>query len=419
MSEQRVISMSEFYDSLETRDPQEREQSLIQAVSNQIAHAKNNAPIYKSLLADIDPNQITDADALAKLPITRKSELIEQQKSNHPFGGYAAIAAPDLTHIFASPGPIYEPGCNRDDYWRFARTLYAAGIRVGELIHNSFSYHLTPAGAMVDSGAHALRCSVIPAGVGQTELQVQTITDLSPTAYVGTPSFLKILLEKAAELNIDVSSINKALVGGEALPPSLRSGFVERGIRTQQCYATADLGIIAYESKAQEGLIIDEGVYVEIVRPGSGDAVADGEVGEVVVTSLNPEYPLIRFATGDLSATMAGISPCGRTNKRIQGWMGRADQTAKVRGMFIHPEQVDKVVKRHPEIRKARLIIEWIDEADQIKLSCETTNADDTLADAIADSIRQICKLRGEVELLEPDSLPNDGKVIDDIRQYD
>jgi phenylacetate-CoA ligase len=297
--------------------------------------------------------------------------------------------------------------------------LFAAGFRPGDLIQNCFSYHFTPAGSMLDSGAHALGCSVIPAGVGQTELQVQTIVDLSPQAYVGTPSFFKIILDKADELGSDVSSINKAMVTGEALPPSLRAGFVERGIRVQQCYATADLGAIAYESSAQQGLIIDEGVYVEIVRPGSGDPVDEGEVGEVVVTSLNPDYPLIRFATGDLSAIMSGSSPCGRTNQRIQGWMGRADQTAKVRGMFIHPEQVDKLVKRHPEVIRARLIIEWIDESDAIKLQCETTSADESLQIALIDSIRQICKLRGEVELLDPDSLPNDGKVIDDIRQYD
>ena len=411
--------MTEHYDSLETRDPQERQQALIRAVSKQVAKAKNKAPIYQSRLADIDPVEITDASAIATLPITRKSELIEQQQKNRPFGGYATIAAPELSYIFASPGPIYEPGSNRHDYWRFARTLYAAGIRPGDLIQNCFSYHFTPAGSMVDSGAHALGCSVIPAGVGQSELQVQSIADLSPQAYVGTPSFLKIILDKADELGISIGSINKALVGGEALPASLRSGFVERGIRTQQCYATADLGVIAYESSAQQGLIIDEGVYLEIVRPGTGDPVTEGEVGEVVVTSLNPDYPLIRFATGDLSAIMAGISPCGRTNRRIKGWMGRADQTAKVRGMFIHPEQVNKVVKRHPEIIKARLVIDWVNESDQIKLQCETTDGDDSLSATIVESIRQICKLRGEVELLEADSLPNDGKVIDDIRQYD
>ena len=411
--------MTDFYDSLETRDPAEREQALIQAVSAQVAHAKDKAPIYKILLADVDPDAITDIGAIARLPITRKSELIEQQQGDRPFGGYAAIAAPELAHIFASPGPIYEPGSNRRDYWRFARTLFAAGFRPGDLIQNCFSYHFTPAGSMLDSGAHALGCGVIPAGVGQTELQVQTISDLSPVAYVGTPSFFKIILDKADELGSDVSSIDKALVTGEALPPSLRTGFVERGIRVQQCYATADLGAIAYESSAQQGLIIDEGVYLEIVRPGSGVPVDEGEVGEVVVTSLNPNYPLIRFATGDLSAIMPGGSPCGRTNKRIQGWMGRADQTAKVRGMFIHPEQIDKLLKRHPEVIRARLIIEWIDETDAIKLQCETTSTDESLQTALVDSIRQICKLRGEVEILDPGSLPNDGKVIDDIRQYD
>ena len=411
--------MTDFYDSLETRDPAEREQALIQAVSAQVAHARNNAPVYKKLLADVDLDAITDVGAIAKLPVTRKSALIEQQQADRPFGGYATLSTPELAHVFASPGPIYEPGSNRHDYWRFARTLFAAGIRPGDLIQNCFSYHFTPAGSMLDSGAHALGCSVIPAGVGQSELQVQTIVDLSPQAYVGTPSFLKIILEKADELSSDVRSIDKAMVTGEALPPSLRTGFIDRGIRVQQCYATADLGAIAYESSAQQGLIIDEGVYVEIVRPGSGDPVDQGEVGEVIVTSLNPDYPLIRFATGDLSAIMPGSSPCGRTNKRIQGWMGRADQTAKVRGMFIHPEQIDRLVKRHPEIARARLVIEWIDETDQIRLLYESASADESLKTALTDSIRQICKLRGEVELVEPGSLPNDGKVIDDIRQYD
>ncbi|MCP4388518.1 MAG: phenylacetate--CoA ligase, partial [Gammaproteobacteria bacterium] len=305
------------------------------------------------------------------------------------------------------------------DFWRFARSLYASGFRPGDLVHNCFSYHFTPAGQMFESAAAALGCAVIPAGVGQTELQVQTIADLQPDAYVGTPSFLKIILEQADELGANVQSITKAMMSGEALPPPLRAGFVERGIRVQQCYGTADLGLIAYESNAQEGLIIDEGVYVEIVRPGTGDLVADGEVGEVVVTNLGQEYPLMRFATGDLSAFMAGTSPCGRTNQRIKGWMGRADQTAKARGMFIHPEQVDKVIKRHSEITKARLVIDWVDQADRITLQCEIDDYDDSLGAAIAESIRAVCKLRGEVEIAAPGSLPNDGKVIDDIRQYD
>jgi phenylacetate-CoA ligase len=321
--------------------------------------------------------------------------------------------------VFASPGPIYEPGYATSDFWRLARALYAGGFRRGDLVHNSFSYHLTPAGMMLESGAHALGCVVIPAGVGQTELQLQTIVDLGPQAYVGTPSFLKILLDRADEQKLDISSIAKALVSGEALPPPLRDGFSDRGIRVQQCYATADLGLIAYESVAAEGLIIDEGVYLEIVRPGSGDLVKDGEVGEVVVTPLGPEYPLIRFATGDLSAFMPGASPCGRSNRRIKGWMGRADQTAKVRGMFIHPQQVNKVVKRHPEIIRARLLVDWVDQADEITLRCETASRDDSLLAAIAESIRDICKLRGAVEIHEPGTLPNDGKVIDDIRNYD
>ena len=347
--------MSEFYDQLETRDLGQRLESQFECILEQLRHAHENAVAYQQL----DVESVKDFTSFAQLPITRKSALLVQQKDNPPFGGYAATSA-NITGIFASPGPIYEPASDRPDFWRFARTLYAAGIRKGDIIHNCFSYHFTPAGAMVENGARTLGCPVIPAGVGQTELQVQTIADLQPQAYVGTPSFLKIILDKADELDSDVSSIRKALVGGEALPPSVRAALVECGIRVQQCYATADLGVIAYESSAQEGLIIDEGVYLEIVRPGTGEPLADGEVGEVVVTSLNPDYPLIRFATGDLSAIMDGASPCGRTNKRIKGWMGRADQTAKVRGMFIHPEQVDKVVKttsrnctRSPDYRLA------------------------------------------------------------------
>ncbi len=410
--------MSEYFDELETRDPAQRQQQQIQAVANQVSHAIQNTLAYKTLFADIDPKKIVDAESISQLPLTRKSDLIELQKTHRPFGGYSAIETNQFAQIFASPGPIYEPGCSRHDYWRFARALYAAGFRTGELIHNCFSYHFTPAGAMVENGAQALGCSVVPAGVGQTELQAQTMTDLSPAGYVGTPSFLKIIIEKAAELNIDVSSVNKALVSGEALPPSIRHYFLEQGIRAQQCYATAELGVIAYESNALQGLIIDEGVYLEIVRPGTGDLVANGEVGEIVVTSMNPEYPLIRFATGDLSAKVAGQSTCGRTNQRINGWMGRADQTAKVRGMFIHPEQIAKVLGRHPEIVKARLIIEWLDEADQIKLLCETHSTDESLSNAIIDSMRQICKIRCDIEIVSTESLPNDGKVIDDIRQY-
>jgi phenylacetate-CoA ligase len=411
--------MSEYYDSLETRSADERAQARFESIRAQIEHVKTNTAAYAESLADIDASTITDAASFSALPLTRKSELIELQQSQRPFGGYTPSNTATYSHVFASPGPIYEPGYSVPDFWRFARSLYASGFRPGDLVHNCFSYHFTPAGQMFDNAAAALGCAVIPAGVGQTELQVQTIADLQPVAYVGTPSFLKIILEQADELGANVQSISKAMVSGEALPPPLRAGFVERGIRAQQCYGTADLGLIAYESNAQEGLIIDEGVYVEIVRPGTGELVADGEVGEVVVTNLGQEYPLMRFATGDLSAFMAGTSPCGRTNQRIKGWMGRADQTAKVRGMFIHPEQVDKVIKRHREIVKARLVIDWVDQTDQITLQCEINDYDDSLAAAIAESIRAICKLRGEVEIAAPGSLPNDGKVIDDIRQYE
>ena len=412
--------MSNYYDHLETQDATERELALIAAVAQQVAHAKAHAPAYTQLLAEVNPAEITSAAAITALPITRKSDLSSLQKATPPFGGLAVIQGRALTHIFASPGPIYEPGSiHRPDFWRLARALYCAGFRQGDLAHNTFSYHLTPAGMMMESGAHALGCAVIPAGVGQTELQLQTIADLKPNAYVGTPSFLNILLDKSAELGIDISSITHGLVSGEAYPPAFRAKFAEHGITCYQAYATADLGLIAYETEATQGLVVDEGIYLEIVRPGTGDPVAEGEVGEIVVTNLNPDYPLIRFATGDLSAIMPGSSPCGRTNKRIRGWMGRADQTAKVRGMFIHPSQVDKVIKRHPEIAKARLVVEWRDQADQLSLHCETATPSENLAQAIAASIRDICKLRGEVIFAELGSLANDGVVISDIRKYD
>jgi phenylacetate-CoA ligase len=411
--------MSEFYDSLETRSADDRAQAQFESIRAQIEHVQKDTVAYSESLKDVDASEITDAASFSALPLTRKSELIELQQAQRPFGGYTANNVALHSHVFASPGPIYEPGFAVPDFWRFARSLYASGFRSGDLVHNCFSYHFTPAGQMFDSAALAMGCSVIPAGVGQTELQVQTITDLSPHGYVGTPSFLKIILEQADELGSDVSSITKAMMSGEALPPPLRDGFVERGIRVQQCYGTADLGLIAYESSAQEGLIIDEGVYVEIVRPGTGELVNEGEVGEVVVTNLGEEYPLIRFATGDLSAYLPGTSPCGRTNQRIKGWMGRADQTVKVRGMFIHPEQVDKVIKRHPEISRARLVVDWVEQADRITLQCESETTDASLSDVIAETIRSICKLRGEVEIVAPGTLPNDGKVIDDIRQYE
>lgn len=412
--------MSDHYDDLETRSPQARERALLEALPAQIDRAKQKAPAYGALFNDVNAKSIDSRAALAGLPVTRKSELLERQAQSPPLGGFAAIPTGELSHIFASPGPIYEPETHRGDYWRMARALYAAGFRSGELIHNTFSYHFTPAGFMLETGAHALGCPVFPAGTGQTELQVQVIAQLKPSGYVGTPSFLNIILDKAEEQALDVSSIKKSLVSGEALPPSLRRLLADRGVGVRQCYATADLGLIAYESEAMEGMIVDEGVILEIVRPGTGDPVAGGEVGEVVVTTLNPDYPLIRFATGDLSAVMQGASPCGRTNLRIKGWMGRADQTTKVRGMFVHPSQVAAVLKRHPEALKARLVVDNVDNQDFMTLHCEIAQApSEALSEAIANSIRELCKLRGEVVFAAPHSLADDGKVIDDVRSYE
>ena len=412
--------MSNFYDSLETRDQSERESAQMAALAVLVAHAQKNAPAYSRLLAGVDAAAINSRDALSTLPLTRKESLLEQQRQSPPFGGLVAIKAPELNRMFSSPGPIYEPGTQRGDFWRFARALYATGFRAGELLHNCFSYHFTPAGAMAESGAHALGCAVFAAGPGQLEGQVQVIADLQPDGYVGTPSFLKLILDKADELEVDVSSLNKALVSGEYLPPNLREAFAGRGIEVLQCYATADLGVIAYETPAQEGLVVDEGVIVEIVRPGTGDPVSDGEVGEVVVTTLSPEYPLIRFATGDLSAILSGESPCGRTNHRIKGWMGRADQTAKVRGMFVRPSQVAEVLAQHQDVLKGRLVIECVNDSDSMVLQCElAADAPDSLQGSLVSSIRQICNLRGEVVFVPVGSLANDGKVIDDLRPID
>lgn len=410
----------QHFDELETRDPEVREKALFAALTGHLVHAQANARAYAQTLADIDCASITGRDALASLPLTRKSDLIELQQKAPPFGGLAATRIGELTHVFASPGPIYEPGGKTPDYWRMARALFAAGFRRGDLVHNAFSYHFTPAGVMLESGAHALGCVVFPAGTGQTELQIQTIDRLRPQGYVGTPSFLKIILDKAKEVGTDASSLGKALVGGEALPPSLRSQIGAYGVQALQCYATADVGSIAYESPAQEGMIVDEGVVLEIVRPGTGDPVRPGEVGEVVVTTLNQDYPLIRFATGDLSAVMEGPSPCGRTNMRIKGWMGRADQTTKVKGMFVHPAQVAEVLRRHPEVARGRLIVTSKANNDTMTLHCEVANGgNESLAQAIRSTVREVCKLGGEVAFSEPGSLANDGKIIDDIRTYE
>jgi phenylacetate-CoA ligase len=409
--------MSDFYDSLECRDQDERESTQMDALSRQVAHAQQHAPAYTRLLEGVDDAGIYSRDALARLPLTCKDELVDLQRLALPFGEFCAIKAPELNRVFSSPGPIYEPGSQRPDFWRFARALFAAGFRAGDLLHNCFAYHFTPAGAMVESGAHALGCTVFPAGPGQLEAQVKSIADLRPDGYVGTPSFLKLILDKADELGVDVSSLKKALVSGEYLPPALRENFADRGIHVLQCYATADLGLIAYESDAREGMIVDEGIVLEIVRPGTGDPVPEGEVGEMVVTTLCPDYPLLRFATGDLSAILAGASPCGRTNRRIKGWMGRADQTAKVRGMFVRPSQVAQIVNKHPDVIKARLVVESVNDADSMVLHCEVAKAaPEGLAEALVTTIRQVCNLRGEVTFVPVDSLANDGKVIDDLR---
>ena len=412
-----------FYDALETRSTEEREAALMAELPRVIAAAKEHAPAYRRLLAKVRPEDITVRRALVDLPLTRKSDLIEMQRRDPPFGGLNAAPIGSVARVFSSPGPIYEVEGRRPDFFRMARAMYAAGIRSGELIHVAFSYHLTPAGAMVDSAAQALGCPVIPAGTGQTELQLRTITDLKPDAYVGTPSFLKILLDRAAEQNSVLSSIKKALVGAEAFPAVLRSEFRHRGITALQCYGTADLGLIAYESIGPDGevcpgMVLDEGIIVELVQPGTGDPVPPGEVGEVVVTTLTPEYPLIRFATGDLSALLAGPSPCGRTNHRIKGWMGRADQTAKVRGMFVHPEQIAEIVRRHKSIIRARLVIERPASADQMSLHIEMGEPAESVA-AIAESAQAVTKLRAEIVRVPEGSLPNDGKVIEDRRPVD
>ncbi len=406
------------YDNLETRSRDERERDLMARLPEQIAHAKKNTAWFAESLAEVEAAAVYSRAALARLPVIRKHELIELQKKHRPFGGLVATPYGKLGRVFSSPGPIYEPEGRTPDWWRTARALFAAGFRAGDLVHNSFSYHMTPGAWILEAGAHALGCSVFPGGVGQTEQQVQAMADLQPNGYVGTPSFLRILVEKADEMGVKIPSLTKALVSGEAFLPPVRDALRARGIEGYQAYATADLGVIAYETSAREGLVVDEGVILEIVRPGTGDPVAEGEVGEVVVTTFNTDYPLIRFGTGDLSAVLPGTSPCGRTNVRIRGWMGRADQTTKVKGMFVHPEQVAAILKRHPEVAKARLVVTNPDSTDVMTLLCEAVAADG-LAAALADSVRDVTKLRGEVKLVATGSLPNDGKVIEDARKFD
>ena len=424
--------MTEHYDALESRDPAAREATLLAALPAQV-RAAQAVPAFQGKLAGVDADSIRTRQALARLPVTRKHELLERQQAGRaaegaawdPFGGFSAIGWRALSatrraaqRVYQSPGPIYEPEGAGRDYWRTGRALWAAGFRAGDLVHNSFSYHLTPGAWMMDNGAQAIGCSVFPGGVGNTELQLQAMADLKADAYAGTPSFLRILLEKAAETGVSLPSLKKALVSGEAFPPSLRDWLAERGIQGYQAYATADVGTIAYETRARQGLVLDEGLLLEIVRPGTDDPVPEGEVGEVVITALNADYPMIRFGTGDLSAVMPGTCPTGRTNTRIRGWLGRADQTAKVRGMFVHPSQVAEVLKRHPEALRARLVVSGEMANDLMTLKVEANAISDGLREALAQSTRDITKLRADIELCAPGSLPNDGKVIEDARSY-
>jgi phenylacetate-CoA ligase len=413
----------EFFDKLETRAPKRREAALMAELPKLVAHAKRRAPGFARILADVDPSKVKSRAALAKLPVTRKSDLGAFQKEIPPLGGLNATPVEKLGKLFVSPGPIYDPEGRGKDWWRTARGLFAGGFRAGDRVLNTFAYHFTPAGSMLESGATAIGCTVIPGGVGQTEMQVAALRDLRVNAFVGTPSFLKLIVEKADEMKADISTLKKAHVGAEYLPPQLRKSLGERGIRVSQTYASADLGLIAYESvmpdgTVNEGMILDERLILEIVRPGTGDPVAPGEVGEVVITSFNRDYPLIRFATGDLSAVLSGTSPCGRTNVRIKGWMGRADQSTKVRAMFVTPRQVNDIVRRHPEILRARLVVEGEAGDDRMTLRCEVRDFTSNLKEAIVASIREVTKLRGDAQLVEPGTLPNDGKVIEDARKY-
>ncbi|MEL7204363.1 MAG: phenylacetate--CoA ligase family protein [Pseudomonadota bacterium] len=405
--------MSAFYDDLETRSAEARAADLARDLPAQIARAQALSG-YAGRLETVDSGTVTDMSALARLPVLRKSDLGEAQKASAPLGGLTSKDARAFAHVFQSPGPIYEPGDTTQDWWRMGRFVHACGIGAGDIVQNCFGYHLTPAGMIFENGARAVGATVLPAGTGQTELQALAACDIGVTAYSGTPDYLKVILDKADEMGLALG-ITKAAVSGGALFPSLRQEYADRGVSCLQCYATADLGNIAYESPAMEGMIVDEGVLVEIVTPGTGVPVAPGQVGEVVVTTLNPDYPLIRFATGDLSAVMAGESPCGRTNTRIKGWMGRADQTTKIKGMFVRPEQVAALVARHAEVTRARVIATRSGEMDMMRVQLESTGG---AADDYAASVVDVLKLKGEVEVVAPGSLPNDGLVIEDQREY-
>ncbi|RJF97107.1 phenylacetate--CoA ligase family protein [Noviherbaspirillum saxi] len=415
--------MSDFLDSLEARDPQQREQALLARLPELVARAQS-APGWARILGGVNAADITSRVALAQLPVTRKSDLKDLQQDAAPFGGLTTTAARQMRHLFMSPGPIFDPEGYGEDWWRFARPMAALGLRAGHIVQNCFSYHFTPAAFMAEGGAARLGCAVIPAGIGQTEMQVQAMAELRPDAYIGTPSFLKIIIEKAREMQADISSVQRALVGAEALPPSLRKWLQDNGVpHVLQMYGSADIGNIAYETETDgqvnPGMVLDEDLILEIVRPGTGDPVPEGEVGEVVITSFNPDYPLIRFGTGDMSAVLPGISPCGRTNVRIKGWMGRADQTTKVRAMFVHPSQVAEVIKRYPQIAKARLVVSGEMANDVMTLHCEVDDPASVPSAAIVETIRDVTKLRGALQLVARGTLPNDGKVIEDARKYE
>lgn len=412
------MAAGDFYDALETRAPEAREAALMAALAEQVANAKAKSGWYAKLFEGVDPRAVTSRKALAALPVTRKHDLIALMKENPPMGGLNALPLGEAAVIFTSPGPIFEYCTDRPDFYDAARALYAAGVRKGDIVHNSFSYHLTPGAWVMHSAARALGCPVIPGGVGNTEQQVQVMAQIRPTVFAGTPDFLKVMIEAAEKLGLALGSVKKALVGGGPLFPQLRQFYKERGIQCLQSFATAELGNIAYESPALEGMIVSENKIVEVLVPGTGDPAREpGQVGELVVTTLNPDFPLVRFSTGDLTAVLPGQSPCGRTNMRIKGWMGRADQTTKVRGMFVHPEQVAEVVKRHPELKRARLVVDAKEGVDQPTFRCETALGSEALAEAVAITFQAVCKVRAPVEFVLPGALPNDGKVIEDARK--
>jgi len=406
---------AEYYDELETRDPEQRERELFLGLPQLLARAKS-APAWAEHLRGIDPEAVNSRAALAKLPVLRKPQLAARQQEHPPFGGFNVTPKTGMRRLLMSPGPIFEPEGHHANFWGSARALFAAGFRRGDIVHNSFAYHLTPGAFIMEAGAHALGCVVIPGGIGNTEQQIEAIAQFGPSGYAGTPDFLKILLDTAAKTGKDVSSLKRGLVSGAALPCSLRQELASRGVDVLQCYASADLGVIAYETEAREGMIVNEKLVVEIVRPGTGEPVTAGEVGEVVVTSFNADYPMIRLATGDLSAVLGGASKCGRTNMRIAGWMGRADQTTKVKGMFVHPGQVHEIVRRHPELRRVRLVVTRAGEQDTMTLFAECAAATADLQAAVSATVQALTKLRGQVELLPLGKLPNDGKVIADER---